>query len=193
MLEKSSYRGAPYILVHQARFADPTVSKDNDLHRLADAETARVSSCSTLRRTFFLDAMVSGVNVCCREEIGCVLDQQAAQDRRICGSGIALDVPGYQNGGDGFVNKREVRRVQSGASFASAGVMVGEVSHPRLAARDVTSRSLAQPLAAHSFDQPDTTLPIHASPFFTPLPYQGSQVVFDTRLCAICDCSIFHR
>jgi hypothetical protein len=64
--------------------------------------------------------------------------------------------------------------VQSGACFASAGGMVGEVSHPRLAARDVTSRSLAQPLVAHSFDQPDTPLRIRASPFFTPLPYHSS-------------------
>jgi hypothetical protein len=32
--------------------------------------------------------------------------------------------------------------------------MVGEVSHCRPVARDVTSRSLAQPLAAHSSGQP---------------------------------------
>jgi hypothetical protein len=48
----------PYILIHQARFAYPTVSKDDDLLCVNIWTTTLARSCSTLRRTFFLDAMV---------------------------------------------------------------------------------------------------------------------------------------
>lgn len=58
-----------HILVHQAGFAHPAVAEDDDLHRVSQPFRAMARSCSTLRRTFFRDAMVCSARLWCREAV----------------------------------------------------------------------------------------------------------------------------
>ena len=71
-VEGIGVQGESYILVHQACFAYPTVSEDDDLNPVSLEVTSDARSCSTLRRTFFLDAMVYYEDVCCRVELEAV-------------------------------------------------------------------------------------------------------------------------
>ncbi len=68
--------GYPYILVHQAGLADTAITKDNDLHMSAELQLSLTIFVATLRRTFFLDAIVN---------VGCVALVEVRRTVRLIG------------------------------------------------------------------------------------------------------------